>query len=157
MNPATPSVHSTLASLARLTAREVARWTAGMMALSVVLQVIVGGEEGIMGLLANQEPLCSQWPRVQASRESIEAFTRLNGQRLPVRETKQLSRDLPIRDKTWIPATGRIHGVDVLVAVTPRNSAGEGLSDEFLIAASGSEAGEGKGKQGEVLHGLSLS
>jgi len=43
MNPATPSVHFTLASLARLTAREVARWTAGMMALSVVLQVIVGG------------------------------------------------------------------------------------------------------------------
>lgn len=42
MNPATPAPSTDLASLARQTAREVAWLTAGMMALSLALQVILG-------------------------------------------------------------------------------------------------------------------
>jgi len=44
MNPATPFIpKSELAALARLTIREVARWTFGCMALAVVLKLAIVG------------------------------------------------------------------------------------------------------------------
>ncbi len=42
MNPATPIPHADLAALARITAREVARWTALAMAFSIVIKLVNG-------------------------------------------------------------------------------------------------------------------